>query len=1140
MPPRTRKPPPSSPWRPSSAARTRWPRGRGATSSSPSRATTPTSTAARPEDRTTLALPGAQDRLWRAARAANPRTVLVPVSSYPYAVPEAAAELPAPLWTAHGGRAAGSALARVLAGDVSPAGRLPQTWYASDADVPDLLDHDVIGGRQTYLYFDGRPLFPFGHGLSYTSFDHDGLTARRDGDDRIRVTLTVTHTGPVPGDEVAQLYVRAPAPGVPRPRQALVAHRRVHLAPGESRTLEFAVPVRELGFWDVAHGRWTVEPGTYEFPAGASSGDLRATAAVEPAGPAPAPRPVLDRGLAAADYDEQDGTAIADRTKPSGDCMTPPARGPARCCTAPATSVPGRAPPPWRPPAPARSPSPRWAAPPRRASTSRCRAVRTPTRPSRCPWPRRRPRPADLADRHRTARRRDVRTSGGLTGPWPPAGPAPRGPAGQSGGVERSGRAWRRELGAALAGVMEETGASVGLVYLLHEDERALRLAVLSGVPLDIAVPWLRVGLSDPIPVADAVTGRRMVWVGDQEEMARRYPRPGLVLPYRFALGALPLATGDTVRGGLVMLWPGAHPPYLTDEETAAVRAGCDRMAEALDAAAHAGERLVATRAPLVVHPRRTAPEPHQAVAAVAFAARLPGGSCALDLNGRFTFVTDTAAGLLGVPVADLLGALPWEALPWLDTPVVEDRYRAAVIGRQTTTFTAVRPPEHRLRFRLHPDSTGISVRITSAPGQGTPGTEEDTGQAGTPVMAGRTGALYHLMHLAATLTEAAEVKDVVEQTAAQMTPALGARALALFTVDDGRLRLVGTGGDGAETVGAMGAVPLTADNPVVRVLTTASPLFFDRADELRAAFPGTDVPPSVASWAFLPLIASGRPVGSLVLAYRRSRTFHPGERAILSSFAGLVAQALDRARLYDVKHALAHRLQAGLLPHTLPRVAGLDIAARYLPAGLGVGVGGDFYDVIRLGDTEAAVTIGDVQGHDVDAAALMGQVRTAVHATAGAPPGEVLARTNRLLIDLDPGLFTSCLYAHLDLARHRAVLATAGHPPPLCRHPDGTTAVLAVEPGLLLGIDPAATYPATGIPLARGTVLALYTDGLVEEPGVDIEAATAELAGRLARSAERHMDDLADSLVARARGTASRSDDTALVLVRVLGPPSG
>ncbi|MCX5230124.1 glycoside hydrolase family 3 C-terminal domain-containing protein [Streptomyces sp. NBC_00233] len=274
------------------------------------------------EDRTTLALPAHQERLWRAAHAANPRTALVLVSSYPYAVAEAAAVLPALLWTAHGGQAAGTALARVLAGDVSPAGRLPQTWYAADADLPDLFDYDVIGSRQTYLYFDGTPLFPFGHGLSYTTFAYRELTAAVDGE-TIRISCTVTNSGGVAADEVVQVYGRAVTPSVPRPHRELLAHARVHLVPGASAPLSFAVPLTALGHWDVAHGRWTVEPGPYEIHAGASVADVRRTVLVEVAGEAPGPRPVLVDGLAAVGYDEQSGTVIVDRTRVSGDAVTP-------------------------------------------------------------------------------------------------------------------------------------------------------------------------------------------------------------------------------------------------------------------------------------------------------------------------------------------------------------------------------------------------------------------------------------------------------------------------------------------------------------------------------------------------------------------------------------------------------------------------------------------------------------------------------------------------------------------------------------------------------------------------------------------------------------------------------------------------
>lgn len=272
------------------------------------------------EDRTTLDLPAHQRRLLGAARAANPRTVLVLTSAYPYAVD--VTRLPAVLWTAHGGQAAGTALARILAGDVSPAGRLPQTWYASDADLPDLLDYDVIGGRQTYLYFEGTPLFPFGHGLSYASFAYDGLSARV-ADARVHVSCTVTNTGDRAADEVAQLYGRAVDPSVPRPRRELLGHRRVTLAPGERTAVAFDVPLSALEFWDVARGGRRLERGPYELLLGASSEDVRLRTTLTLDGEGPAPRPVTRRGLEAAGFDEQSGIAIVDRTKRAGDAVTP-------------------------------------------------------------------------------------------------------------------------------------------------------------------------------------------------------------------------------------------------------------------------------------------------------------------------------------------------------------------------------------------------------------------------------------------------------------------------------------------------------------------------------------------------------------------------------------------------------------------------------------------------------------------------------------------------------------------------------------------------------------------------------------------------------------------------------------------------
>ncbi|MFD9120964.1 SpoIIE family protein phosphatase [Streptomyces bottropensis] len=705
-------------------------------------------------------------------------------------------------------------------------------------------------------------------------------------------------------------------------------------------------------------------------------------------------------------------------------------------------------------------------------------------------------------------------------------------------GVPGLGAVGPQVLESALIELARRSATSVTAVYLPAPDEPVLQLAVLGGVPWEMSMPWARVALKASSPASDAVRERRLVWVGDQEELARRYPRLALVVPYRFTMAAAPITTGPDTWGALVLQWPASHPPRSSPREREEIADACHRLGRILKEAAEGGHPVRPAAEPVILPPLRSRTAgPAEAQAAVDFAERIPVGCCSLDVDGRIAFVSTRAAELLGGDIPDLLGAKPWEALRWLDGPTAEDSYRAAVLSREPVSFTARRPPDRWLSFSLVPDASGISVHISpvhSAHAH-TPATAPPEPRAYSAAATGRANILYHLMHLAATLTEAVGVRDVVDQVAEQVLPAFGAAALALMTAEDGRLRIIGYRGYTAELMERFDAAPLTSDTPAVRALNTGVPTFFATFAELKRAYPPAALQDTRAAWAFLPLITSGRPVGSLVLAYDQPHPFTPEERAVLTSTAGLIAQALDRARLYDTKHELAHNLQAGLLPHTLPRVAGLDVAARYLPATRGMDIGGDFYDFIRLGPTTAAAAIGDVQGHNVNAAALMGQVRTAVHATAGAAPDEVLARTNRLLTDLDPDLFTSCLYVHLDLGAHTACLATAGHPPPLLRHPDGRTEPLRLPPGLLLGIDPDAGYASTEIPLPPGSVLALYTDGLVEAPGIDIDDAVGDLGRALARTdpaGPRAMNTVADTLVRHARRSTPRSDDIALLLV--------
>ncbi|GHB74742.1 hypothetical protein GCM10010377_76460 [Streptomyces viridiviolaceus] len=386
-------------------------------------------------------------------------------------------------------------------------------------------------------------------------------------------------------------------------------------------------------------------------------------------------------------------------------------------------------------------------------------------------------------------------------------------------------------------------------------------------------------------------------------------------------------------------------------------------------------------------------------------------------------------------------------------------------------------------------------------------------------------------------MSQTVTVADVINVVADQILPAFGAQGMVVSAADAGRLKITGHRGYDPRTVARLNGLPLdTGLTPVGRILQNGVPAFFAEPAEMARAYPRASELSHKQAWAFLPLVVSDRPVGCCVLSYDHPHPFSASDRAVLVSLSGLIAQAMDRALLYDAKHDLAHGLQQTLLPVTLPRIPQLAIAARYLPAAHGMDIGGDFYDVIRLSDTTAAAVIGDVQGHSIHAAALMGQVRTAVHATADARPGEVLARTNRVLVDLETDLFASCLYIHIDLAERRLRLASAGHPAPLLHTPTPAphTRVLEVEPGPLLGIGMGieAVYPVTTAPLPAGSLLALYTDGLVETPDTDITESVTALARHLTSSGDRPLDDLADYLVHHAIPQHTHTDDIALLLL--------
>lgn len=225
-------------------------------------------------DRVDLVLP--DEPFIRKVVAANPRTVVVLIASFPYGIAETHLTAPAILKLTHGSQELGHGLADVLFGDVNPGGRLVQTWLHSVDDLPPMLDYDLRLGR-AYLYYEGVPLYPFGYGLSYTTFGYANLRTSAGAvsvSGTLEVSVDVTNTGKRVGDEVVQLYARYPKSRVKRPLKQLVGFRRVRLAPRETQTVTLPFDVSEVAYWNVEKHAFVVEPGRVELQIGKSARDV--------------------------------------------------------------------------------------------------------------------------------------------------------------------------------------------------------------------------------------------------------------------------------------------------------------------------------------------------------------------------------------------------------------------------------------------------------------------------------------------------------------------------------------------------------------------------------------------------------------------------------------------------------------------------------------------------------------------------------------------------------------------------------------------------------------------------------------------------------------------------------------------------
>ncbi|UNS97995.1 SpoIIE family protein phosphatase [Streptomyces tubbatahanensis] len=402
------------------------------------------------------------------------------------------------------------------------------------------------------------------------------------------------------------------------------------------------------------------------------------------------------------------------------------------------------------------------------------------------------------------------------------------------------------------------------------------------------------------------------------------------------------------------------------------------------------------------------------------------------------------------------------------------------------------------------------------------------------------------LLDAGRALAEAYTTADVLRVAASLAMPGFSPDALAVFCVSGDQLTVYGASpgaparpgypygpghpygpGGGLGPPGSGAHLRLTDDDPAAEAVRTGRALYLldprEYADRFPAARPA-ETQPGRTAWAFLPLTVAGRTIGAWMAAFAQPVAFTPDERAVLTTVARMLAQSLSRALLNESERELSARLQRAMRPAHSPAVPGMDLAARYVPTGGGLQIGGDWYDVIPLPSGRTALVIGDVQGHDVRAAGIMGQLRVAVRAYAseGHHPDAVLSRASRFLHGMGAGArvnapppsapaeeaagfppeagadeeepetadprFATCLYVEVDPATGTLDVARAGHPDPAVQLPDGPMMVRPTAGGLPLGIEPDSDYPVTRLVLEPGERLLMCTDGLLEAGGHDQE----------------------------------------------------
>jgi PAS domain S-box-containing protein len=504
----------------------------------------------------------------------------------------------------------------------------------------------------------------------------------------------------------------------------------------------------------------------------------------------------------------------------------------------------------------------------------------------------------------------------------------------------------------------------------------------------------------------------------------------------------------------------------------------------------------------------------------------------------------------------------------WLDSIHPEDRDRVQRDWRESLRSGRIFDDRFRMRTKAgafrHYDVRAVPIERDGKIAEWVGACTDVTSQREAEEMRGRlteqlsAAALRtaRLQQATSMLAEALDVEQVVEVITEVGRTAIGALRSAVALLDEERLRLRVVNPDGLAPVGPDSAdARLTLDTPSVmtRAIATRRPVLIPSPEELRRQFEpdlaegaGSDAIEDTGderSWVGLPLLAAGAPLGALRFSFNRPRRITEEERVFLEALAGQCALAVERAEMYEREHNAAVTLQRSLLPDKLPDVPGLALDARYLPVTRNMEIGGDWYDVFRLPDRRLAVTVGDVMGKGLQAAAGMGRVRNALRALAltDPRPAAVLSGLDRLFsaTELEEQV-TTVSYLVIDPETGEGQAGNAGHLPTLLLTPGALPVLDQAEAGTPLGWPSPRRQHAFRLP--PGSTAVFYSDGLVENRVRGLDAGLDELVSIAAGAPEDLQDApgrLLQYLLDHMLAGHEQDDDVTVLVMHVPGHDS-